>query len=388
MKASNPMTTTPKTWRVAFIGAGAIIQRGHIPSFQRIANVESVAVCDVNLARAQAVADEAHIPHAFSDFERMLAEIQPDIVVVATPNVFHTPMSIAALEAGAHVLCEKPLALTYTDAKMMMEKAAKVGRVLTVGTHYRWSMPMRSAKAHVDGGFFGDIYAARTVWQRRAGIPGFGSWFTNKALAGAGSILDIGVHALDRALYLMNYPQPKTVSGALFAKFGTRGIGLGGWGSDIVAPSADTRYDVDDLAWAFVRFANGAALQFQVAWASHMAEQFYLELYGTEGAASIGHRDSVELYTILNGQQSKVQVEIPNDPLGSYPRLVENFVRYLDGDPTAEIVTPAQALTSVRIIDGIMRSAVEGHEITIDDEAIYTPFADPLQTSNGEPERI
>ena len=373
------MTTTPKTWRVAFLGAGAIVQRGHIPSFQRIANVETVAVCDVNLARAQTVAAEAKIAHAYSDYEQMLREVQPDIAVVATPNVFHTPMSVAALEAGAHVLCEKPLALTYADAKMMMDKAAAVGRVLTVGTHYRWSTPMRSAKAHVDAGFFGEIYAARTVWQRRAGIPGFGSWFTNKDLAGAGSILDIGVHALDRALFLMNYPQPVTVSGALFAKFGPRGLGLGGWGSDIVPPSSGARYDVDDLGWAFVRFANGVALQFQVAWASHLAEQFFTEIYGTEGAASVGNRDSVELYTTLNGQQAKVQVEIPNDALGSYARLIENFVRHLDGDATAELVTPAQALTSVKIIDGIMRSAAEGCEISVAEETLSTPHAAPLQ---------
>jgi predicted dehydrogenase len=375
------MTTTPKTWRVAFLGAGTIVQRGHIPSFQRIPNVEAVAICDVNLPRAQAVAEEAHIPHVYSDYERLLAEVQPDIVVVATPNIFHTPMTIAALEAGAHVLCEKPLALTYSDAKMMMEKAAQVGRVLTVGTHYRWSTPMRAAKAHVDAGFFGEIYAARTVWQRRAGIPGYGSWFTNKDLAGAGSILDIGVHALDRALFLMGYPQPTTVSGVLFSKFGTRGLGLGGWGMDIAPATANARFDVDDLGWAFVRFANGTALQFQVAWASHLAEQFFTEIYGTEGAASVGNRDSVELYTTLNGQQAKVQVEIPNDPLGSYPRLVENFVRYLDGDPTSEIVTPSQALTSVMIIDGIMRSAVEGHEIALTAETLYEPLADPLQRS-------
>ena len=361
------MTTTPTTWRVAFIGAGTIVQRGHIPCFQRISNVETVAICDVNLARAQAVADEMHIAHVFSDYEKMLTDIQPDIVVVATPNIFHMPMSMAALEAGAHVLCEKPLALTYDDAKTMMDKAAQVGRVLTVGSHYRWSTPMRSAKAHVDAGFFGDIYAARTVWQRRAGIPGFGSWFTNKDLAGAGSILDIGIHALDRAMFLMDYPQPITVTGALFSKFGTRAMGLGSWGQDISAPTTNARFDVDDLGWAFVRFANGVALQFQVAWATHMAEQFTTELYGTEAAASVGSSDSVELYTTLNGQQSKIQVEVPNDPLGSYARLIENFVRHLDGDSTAEIVTPDQALTSVKIIDGIIRSAATGHEISLTD---------------------
>jgi predicted dehydrogenase len=110
-----------------------------------------------------------------------------------------------------------------------------------------------------------------------------------------------------------------------------------------------------------------------------MAEQFYTELYGTDGAASVSHRESIEMYTTLNGQQAKVQVEIPNDPLGSYPRLIENFVRHLDGDPSAEIVTPAQALTSVMIIDGIMRSAAEGREIAVEAEIPYTPHAAPLQ---------
>jgi predicted dehydrogenase len=128
-----------------------------------------------------------------------------------------------------------------------------------------------------------------------------------------------------------------------------------------------------------VRFANGAALQFQVAWASHLAEQFVLEIYGTDGAASIGNKEGVELYTTLNGQQAKIQVELPNDPLGSYPRMVESFLRYLDGDTTAEIVTPMQALTSVKIIDGIMRSAVSGHEVSLTEETTGTPLADTLQ---------
>ncbi len=369
------MSNTATPWRVAFIGAGTIVQRGHIPSFQRMASlspngVETVAICDVNEDRARFVAAETNIPHAFSDYRAMLESAQPNVVVVATPNVFHKEMSIAALEAGAHVLCEKPLALTYADAKAMMDYAAQVGKVLTVGTHYRWTTPMRAAKAQVDANFFGDIYAARTVWQRHAGIPGYGSWFTNKALAGAGSILDIGVHALDRALFLMGYPNPTTVSGSLFANFGTRGLGLGAWGQDIFKPGSGALFDVDDMAWAFVRFDNGVSLQFQVAWASHLPEQFNTEIYGTLGAASVGHRDSVELYTLLNGQEAKIQLEVPNDPLGSYAQLIENFVRYLDGDPNAEIVTPHQALTSVRIIDGIMRSAEAGREVSLTDEAV------------------
>lgn len=354
-----------KTWRVAFIGAGAIIQRGHIPAFQRVANVETVAICDVNKARAQEVADEANIEGVFTDYHDMLAQIAPDIVVIATPNVFHKSMTLDALDAGAHVLCEKPLALTLEDAKASYARAEAVDRVLTVGTHYRWATPMRTCKAHVDGGFFGDIYASRTVWQRRNGIPGYGSWFTNKDLAGGGSLLDIGVHTVDRALYLMDYPQPVTVSGASFAKFGPRGMGLGGWGSDIHNPSSDARYDVDDFSWGFVRFDNQSVMQFQVAWATHSPEQFFTELYGTEGNAYITNRGNIELYTTLNTQPVTIEAEVPQDPVGSYPRLVDNFVRYLAGDPTAELVTPHQALTSIRIIDGIMRSSEAGKEVEV-----------------------
>ena len=348
--------------RVAFIGAGGIVKYSHIPNFVRLPNVQAVAVCDINEARAQTLADEMNIPAVYADHKQMLAEVKPDITVVATPNVFHKPMAVDALNAGSHVLCEKPLALTYADAKEMFTVARQHGKALTVGSHYRWTDPMRMTKAHVDAGFFGRIYAARTVWHRRAGIPGYGSWFTNNDLAGGGALLDIGIHALDRALFLMDYPQPVSATGATYAEFGPRGQGLGGWGSDILKPDANTRYDVDDLAWAFVRFDNGAVLQFQVSWAIHRADEFSTEIYGVEGGAYVGDRDKVELYTTLNGQQVNIATEMPRTPASSYAKLVENFVRHLDGDPTAELVTPEQALIAVSIIDAIQRSAVSGRE--------------------------
>ena len=359
------MPNPTHTWRVAIIGAGSIVQYSHGPGFNRLPNAKVVAICDVNQARAQKVADELDIRQVYTDYEKMLAEVQPDITVVATPNIFHMPMTLAALEAGSHVLCEKPLALTYADAQAMFAKAADKGRVLSVGTHFRFTPPMQAAKAHADAGFFGKIYAARTVWQRRNGIPGYGSWFTNRDLAGGGALLDIGVHTLDRALYLMGYPQPVSVSGATFAEFGPRGMGLGGWGADIFKPSPGARYDVDDFAWAFVRFANGAVMQFQVSWASNFPETVVTELFGTEGGAQIGMRDKVEMYSMLNGQEVTIQTPIGEAKVGSSFLLIEHFVRALDGDPTAEVVTPQQALVSVQIVDGITRSAASGREVVL-----------------------
>ena len=356
-----------KTWRVAFIGTGMVVQWSHIPSFRRLEGVEAVAVCDVNEERVRSVAKDTGIPQAFTDYREMLEKVQPDITVVATPNIFHKPMTLAALEAGSHVLCEKPLALTYADAKEMMDFAAEKGKILTVGTHYRYSAPMQAAKADVDDGFFGEIYAARTVWQRRAGIPGYGSWFTNRDLAGGGSLLDIGVHALDRVLYLMGYPEAVSVTGVSYDKLGKLGVGLGGWGLDISKPGEGVRYDVDDLTWAFVRFANGVSLIFQVAWASHLPEQFFAELYGTKGGANVTNREGVDLYTVLNGQQAHIETNVPVDKVSSYAHLIENFVARLNGDALVDIITPEQALSSVRIVDGIMRSAALGCEVKLDD---------------------
>ncbi|CAN5456279.1 Gfo/Idh/MocA family oxidoreductase [soil metagenome] len=360
------MTTQSKTWHVAFIGAGGIVRHAHIPNFQRLANVEAVAICDVNEARAKEVAQATGITKVYTDHKKMLAEVKPDIVVVATPNVFHKAQTLDALNAGAHVLCEKPLALSYPDAEMMMATAKQNGKTLTVGTHYRWSDAMQIAKAHVDGGFFGEIYATRAFWQRRSGIPGYGSWFTHKDLAGGGVLFDLGVHNLDRALYLMNYPQPVTVTGASFGKLGAQGQGLGGWGSDILKPGANVRFDVDDLSWAFIRFANGAVLQFEVAWAAHGPDQFDTELLGTKGGAHVGNLDKIELYTTLNGQKVDVKNDLPKTQTNSYQRLVENFVRHLEGDASAEIVTPDQALVSAKIVDAIQRSAQSGREVVLE----------------------
>ena len=355
-----------KSWRVAFIGAGTIVQAAHIPGFQQLENVETVAICDVNAERVTEVATKFGIPAVYTDYAQMLNEVKPDITVIATPNVFHKPMALAALAAGSNVLCEKPLALTYGDAKEMLDKAREKGLILNVGTHFRYTPTTRAAKAHVDQGFLGEVYAARAVWQRRSGIPGYGGWFTNKALAGGGALLDIGIHALDRALYLMGYPKPISVTGASFAKFGPQGIGLGGWGNATVEPIPNASFDVDDLSWAFVRFENGAVLQFQVSWAANMPEESCAQLFGTEGGMLVTNSD-LKMYRLMSGQEVDLAPKVGQGGPSSYAYLMEQFVRRLEGDETAPIMTPEQALIAVQIVDGIMRSAASGREIRFDE---------------------
>ncbi|MEZ4675440.1 MAG: Gfo/Idh/MocA family oxidoreductase [Caldilineaceae bacterium] len=146
--------------------------------------------------------------------------------------------------------------------------------------------------------------------------------------------------------------------------WGRRASGWG-WGSDIHKPTDASQFDVDDLSWALVRFANGAALQLQVSWAVNNKDQFYTEIYGTKGGAQVGDQDQLELYTSLNGQQSDIQIKVPRSGAGTYKHLVNNFIRHLEGDPTAEVISPQQALTSVQIIEGVLRSATEGREVEL-----------------------
>ena len=354
-----------RNWKVGIIGAGSIVQWGHCPTFQNaISSTEVVAVCDVQKERVEQFAQERGIPHAYADYEEMLREQELDIVVVAVPNAFHKPMSIAALEAGAHVLCEKPVALTLTDAREMFATAEKNGRILTVGTHYRWSTAMRMGRKSVDEGFFGDIYMIRTVYTRRNGIPGFGSWFTRQNLAGGGCGLDIGVHALDKALFLLNYPEPTTVSGVTYDRLGKQGVGLGGWGIDRQFLAQGGQFEVEDLAYGLIRFANGTSMILQSSWAMHLPGSELVEVYGTAGGGVI-YPDKVQLYTEMQGDPVTIDRELPPEKAYSAVEQTQDLVRYLDGDRDADLVTGDQATVGIAILEALYQSAQSGHEIAL-----------------------
>ena len=359
-----------KIWRVGIIGAGSVVQWSHYPNFARaIENTEVAAICDVQKERVEQFARQHSIPQAYTDYKAMLDKEDLDIVVVAVPNVFHKPMSLAALKSGAHVLCEKPVALTLADAQEMFAVAAEKQRVLTVGTHYRWSSAMRASRKAVDEGFFGQIYHIRSVYTRRAGIPGFGSWFTRQELAGGGCGLDIGVHALDKALYLMDYPEPATVSGVTSGHLGAQGIGLGGWGIDRQATAQGGQFDVEDLAYGLVRFKNGSSLILQSTWAMHLPDQQLLEVYGTEGGAIV-HQDKLDLYADRHGAPVSIDVAIAPrtlraKPVNSALEQTKDLLRHLEGDADADVVSGTQAMVGIAILEGLYQSAAQGQEVAL-----------------------
>lgn len=369
---SSPQSSSPL--RVAVAGAGFIATRGHLPALQQRTDTDLVALVEVNAERAQAVAGEFHIPATYTDYDAMLREARPDLVIIGTPNVFHAPQALAALEAGAHVLVEKPMATSAADAQRMADTARATGRLLTISLHNRYRPEMVYLKGLVDAGELGRIYYTKISMLRSRGIPGFGSWFTNKDLAGGGAIMDIGVHMADLAVWLMGNPKPVSAMGVTYAEFGPRARALGGWGADAPPPGAipaNARFDVDDLAAGMVRFDNGATLMVDVAWAGYTRSEERLQLLGTEGGAefhSAAGQDPAHsplaLFRDNSGRPTETPSTFPPAPESTMTTQLDILISAIHhGTPLR--ATPEQGVAVTAILEGIQESARLGRSVDI-----------------------
>lgn len=347
-----------KKLRVGIIGVGGIATGAHIPGYRQILDrVELVACADVNEARARQVAEQHGFQQAYADYAVMLQKADLDAVSVCTPNKFHAPATIAALEAGCHVLCEKPPALAAREAEAMVAAAQKAGKVLSFGLHMRFTAEGQAARRFVDGGELGEVYAVRVNALRRRGIPGWGV-FTNKELQGGGPLIDIGVHVLDLALYLMGYPQPTQVLGATYQKIGSRS-GVGAMG-----PWDWKNFQVEDLAMGMIQFENGASLLLETSFAAEIEpmEEMSLRLSGTEGGLSLF---PLKVFKETHGTLLNIapawlpRVDRP------HTEEVKHFVNacLTGGEP---MVKGHEAIRLQKILDSIYTSAESGKLVTVE----------------------
>jgi len=353
-------------WRVGIIGAGAIAQRGHIPGYQTQDNVEVVAICDVNEARAREVADDKGIARSYTDYREMLDKEQLDIVSVCSPNAFHAEMAIAGLESGANVLCEKPMALTYADACRMVETSKRMGKSLTIGFHNRYRPDLRAGWEVATSGKLGDVYYAKAGYLRRSGIPGYGSWFTNKDLAGGGSMMDIGCHIMDMALWWLGHPKPVTVTASTYAKFGPQAKGLGSWGADHYPAGA--RFDVDDLTTTFIRFEGGQTLTLEASWASHGTDGQRIQVFGTDGGVEFSEKlfGDQPLRFFGEGGANLIEGTIAyGTASGSpYEREITDWLGRIERGEEP-LITAEQAAMVVQIVEAAYKSAESGREVVL-----------------------
>jgi predicted dehydrogenase len=337
-----------KQLRAGVIGAGAI-GPAHLRGYQAARGVEIAAVCDLHRGRAAAAAQQFGAKHVFTDYRKVLAADVVDVVSVCTPNNTHMPITVAALQAGKHVLCEKPLAMNGRQARQMVAAAKRARRILMTAQSMRYGAGAQFLKKLADGGRFGDLYFGKGMMLRRAGIPR--GWFQDGKQSGGGPLIDIGVHVLDCLWWLMGTPRPVSAFGATFDRLGTTGQGMGGWGVNY----APGRFSVEDLAAGLVRFAGGQAISIEVSWAAHTGDSYFARLMGTKGGAQLS--PELVLYETTDGASAEVRAQPPS--ADGYLAEVDHFVHCLQRG--LQPMSPAtQSVVVMDMLDAIYKSARTG----------------------------
>lgn len=334
------------------------------------------AACDLNSARLTSFAEVFRPEKTFTNFDEMLLDPDLEAVVVGLPNSLHYPVSLKALLAGKHVLCEKPPTMNAQQMQTLHNEAMNRALIYYFGRQMRFSPAMETAKRIISERRLGEIYFAETMWVRSRGTPsGIDGWFTDRSKAGGGAMIDLGVHAIDAAWYLMGTPQPRSVSAQTYQKFPQL--------------AGSNTFDVEDNAYGMIRFENGATLLFKVCWAANLMEDIppsvsygrsllSTSVYGPRGSLKVidafkldstACPSSLVLFEDKEGVSQKTDISV-NDLRGDDLRAYEfaqqdaNFLRSICGDESA-VNSSSQAVELMRMLDAVYRSSQTGAEVAL-----------------------
>ncbi len=360
-----------KKIKVGLIGCGGIANGKHMRALKNIDEVEVVAFCDIIEERAISTAEKYGTPDAkiYVDYKELLKDESIEVVHVCTPNRSHSFITIDALEAGKHVMCEKPMAKTYAEAKAMYEASVRTGKKLTIGYQQRWRGESLYLKEACDAGELGDIYYARALALRRRAVPTWGV-FLNEYEQGGGPLIDIGTHALDLTLWTMNNYKPKMVVGTKYRKLADQKNTANAWGD-----WDPEKFTVEDSCFGFVVMENGATISVESSWALNVANPIEAAtlLCGDKGGADMF--DGLTINSVKHGRQT---VENPNFDAGgvaffegssSDPAELEARAFYdaiINDKPVP--TKPEQAMVVTQILEAIYESANTGKPVYINND--------------------
>jgi len=357
--------------RIGIIGAGGM-SAYHIPGFRK-AGAVIAAVADVNAAAAAACAAKHGAGAAYGSADEMFAREKLDAVSIIVPNRFHAPLAIAALKRGLHVFCEKPPALNARETQAMARAAEKADRKLLFNFCNRARPEAQAIKAEIASGRLGAVNSAQAMWVRRTGIPGFGGWFTTKALSGGGPVIDL-LHGIDLALWFMGYPDPAWVLARTYDDFIRDRRFRGPWG---IPECEDGTCDVEAAAHGFVTFADGSCLSLRNSWAEMIPrEEMSVCLQGTREGVALRRlfgkdgddataEDTCDVFRMTaKGVRKDGPITRRRDEAMGRFRCAENFVRALQGREEP-LSTPAEAVKLMKIIDAIYASSVRAKPIAV-----------------------
>ena len=332
----------------------------HAIAARSLADTNLYAGADSDEERAEAFAKEFAPDKSYRGYEELLRDEEIDAAIICLPNFLHFPVSLAAIEAGKHVLCEKPPTMNAAEMQVLREEATKRKLIYSFSRQFRFTPAMRAARQVIGNGRLGRIYHAQATFIRSRGIPlGVGNWFTEKRRSGGGALIDIGIHALDAVWYLMGTPRPVSISAKVFRNFAH------------LAAAAPV-FDVEDAAYAFIRFENDAIMHLETCWAGNLPDTvpprkyFGQELvnsmiYGTKGSLRL---NPLALFEDRGGKIEKLPLDAPENEPGGFERQLANFSGAIRG--TEKLVNDAnQAVALMEMIDAIYASSELGREVPI-----------------------
>ncbi|SYX86616.1 Gfo/Idh/MocA family protein [Paenibacillus alvei] len=358
--------------RIAIIGVGQI-GKHHLDEYARVGGAEIVAVCDVNEAEARKVAEQYQVPHVYTDFRELLKRDDIEAVDVCLHNNFHAPITIAALEAGKHVYCEKPIAGSYYDGAAMLEAAKATGRMLHIQLATLYNAETKAAKTLIEDGQLGKLYHARSTGFRRRGRPyvdGYGTpSFTQKSIASGGALYDMGVYHISQLLYLLGMPRVTRISGQTYQEM------------EMLQERRETsKFDVEELGLGLVKFEGGLTLDIIEAWAIYLDGFEGSSIVGSKGGLRMPYQTSqgqhpfsfhhtvsdMDLNATVDVQAMNRRRHLLNPNEWAYDSSQGHWIAALNGIvsllPTAEL-----ALNTMLISQGIYMSSALGREVTADE---------------------
>jgi predicted dehydrogenase len=331
---------------IGLVGAGAIAQITHLPTYESLPSAEVVALCDPQKGKGSELAARYGIPFVCTDYRRLLDRAEVDAVDVCTPNAFHARVAVAALQAGKHVLVEKPIATSAADALSMVEAARSAGKALMVASTARFRHDSLSLKTFLEKDELGELFYAKTGWLRSRRRWSELDWRFDRKISGGGVLMDSGIQVLDVALWLLGFPDPERVFASTHTPAGRK---------------------VEDSAVALVRFKGGLALTLEVNWSMLMDEDFaYLNVYGSEGGALL---NPLRIHREMHGKLLNVTPAHVDKPRSvfkdSYRRAIEHFIKCVRGEE--EPMSPGEeGLKVLQLMEAVYRSASEGREVVLD----------------------
>jgi len=359
--------------RVAIIGCGGIANGKHMPSLSKLKLVELVAFCDIEVEKAEKAAAQYGTADAkvYVDYKELLEDASIDVVHVLTPNSSHAEISIAAMEADKHVMCEKPMAKTSEEARQMVEVAKRTGKKLTIGYNNRFRPDSLHLHKLCERGDLGEVYFAKAHAIRRRAVPTWGV-FLDEEKQGGGPLIDIGTHALDLTLWMMNNYKPKAVMGSVYHKLGQKENAANAFG-----PWDPKKFTVEDSAFGFITMENGATIALESSWALNTLEvdEAKVSLSGTEAGADM--KDGLR----INGEEfSKLytrKVDLGSGGVAFYDGKAESdadiearlWIDCIIND-TEPVVKPEEAFVVTQILEAIYESAKTGKAVYLQDKVL------------------